>query len=192
MKRQTDDKQFLDPVFLRYGQEVYTNDLLDKINVFKINLETVERKQRAEIQAIQHLAQSTSHFEIYLHSNEVCNYTLPDVSETSALLRSQVKIYDLIHKTQDELNELFFDFAKKHQNVVAAVNVTIEQKMASMPEEQLKEVFARAKVMSTPLWTIKPHPLVNESQELTSMFFIGVNNNSSSIISEKYQERGRR
>lgn len=168
--------------------DVYANELLEKINVFKINLEAVERKQRSEIQNIQHLAQSTSHFEIYLHSDEVCSCALPDISETSALLRSKVKIYELIHKTQNELNELFFDFAKEHQNVVAAVNVTIEDKMASMPEDKLKEVFARAKVMSTPLWTIKPHPIVDVSQELTSMFFIGVNNNSSSIISEKYQE----
>lgn len=167
---------------------VYANGLLNNINVFKINLEAVERKQRSEIQAIQHRAQSTSHFEIYLHSDEVCNYALPDVSETSALLRSRVNIYDLIHKTQAELNELFLDFAKNHQNVVAAVNVTIEQKMASMPEEQLKEVFARAKVISTPLWKIQTGGLVDHCQELTSMFFIGVNDNSSSIISDRYHE----
>ena len=168
--------------------DIYANELLDKINVFKINLEAVERKQRAEIQSIQHLAQSTSHFEIYLHSDEVCRCALPDVSETSALLRSKVKIYDLIHKTQDELNELFFDFAKEHQDVVAAVNVTIEQKMASMPEDKLKEVFARAKVMSTPLWKVQTHGYVDHCQELTSMFFIGVNDNSSSIISDRYHE----
>jgi hypothetical protein len=86
------------------------------------------------------------------------------------------------------LNELLFDFAKEHHNVVAAVNVTIEDKMASMPEDKLQEVFARAKVMSTPLWKIQTHGYVDHSQELTSMFFIGVNNNSSSLISQKYQE----
>ena len=169
--------------------EIYVNDLLDKIKLFKINLEAVERKQRAEIQYIQLLAQSTSHFEIYLHSDEVCNYTLPDVSETFTLLRQQENIFGLIDKSEDELNEIFFEFAKKHQNVVAAVNVTIEQKMASMPEEQLKEVFARAKVMSTPLWKTQTHGYAAHCQELESMFFIGVYAQSvCPILTELFDE----
>lgn len=43
MKRQTDDKQFLDPVFLRYGQEVYTNDFAQSIRE-----DVLERKKQGK------------------------------------------------------------------------------------------------------------------------------------------------
>lgn len=168
----------------------YANELLNNINVFKINIEAVEQRQRNEIALIQLLAQSTSHFEIYLHTNEVCNSTtLPDVSETYALLRHQVNIYDLIHKTQDELNDLLFNFAKKHQKVIEAVNVTIGQKIASMPIEEVKEVFSRAKVMSTPLWKTQTHGYDAHCQEMESMFFIGVYAQSvCPILTELFNE----
>ena len=167
--------------------EVYTNELLDKIRLFKINLEAVERKQRKEIATIQQLAQSTSNFEIYLHSEEVTDFTLPNISEASALFRSEYSTYELITKSQEELDDLFFNFAKKHQSVVAAEKVTIEQKMASMPEEQLKAIFTRLREMSTPLWNINPHGYVENSQDLVSLFLIGVNDIPSSIINIKYR-----
>ena len=40
MKKQIDDKQFLDPVFLRYGQEVYTNDYAQRIREDVIDRKT--------------------------------------------------------------------------------------------------------------------------------------------------------
>jgi len=43
MKRQTDDKQFLDPVFLRYGMEVYTNDFAQTIRE-----DVIERKKQGK------------------------------------------------------------------------------------------------------------------------------------------------
>jgi len=40
MKKQVDDKQFLDPVFLRYGQEVYTNDYAQVIRADVLDRKT--------------------------------------------------------------------------------------------------------------------------------------------------------
>ena len=166
--------------------EVYTKELLNKIKVFKTNLRNVETKQINDISAIQQLAQSTSHFEIYLHTDEVLNFTLPNISDVSALLRSELPIYDLIAKTPLELDDFFFNFAGKQQSVVDAVNVSIEQKMSSMPEEKLKAIFARVRDMSTPLWNTSTHGKTIQRQPLTSLFLIGVNDIPSSIISKKY------
>jgi hypothetical protein len=53
------------------------NDYLERINVFKVNLDAVERRQRRDIATIQQAAKSHSNFQIYLHTYEVENFTLP-------------------------------------------------------------------------------------------------------------------
>ena len=121
----------------------YVKDLSQKVNVFKLNIEAVEGKQIREINTIQQLAKSYSKFQIYLHSDDVEHFGLPKVKETSALLRDRMPIYSLIGKTEEELCDLFFDFAKVQQPVIDAMNVSIEQKMRSMGEQELRDILAQ-------------------------------------------------
>ncbi len=164
----------------------YVHELSQKVSVLKSNIEAVERKQRREMNAIQQLAKSDSNFQIYLHTYDVEHFELPKVKETSALFRDKTPIYTLIGKNEDELSDLFFDFAKKQQSVIDAVNVSVEQKMRSMSERQLKVYFAKAKEMSSPLWSTNPGGHVEEAQELTTIFTIGVFDQSSGLIQEKF------
>lgn len=166
--------------------DAYVNDLLQKYNVFKSNIESVERKQRRDISAIQNKARSDSKYQIYLHSDDVERFGLPSVAETSALFRSQSPIYSLLGKSDSELNEILFDFAKVQQQVVDAVNVSIEQKMASIPSEQLKAIFGRVKEMSSPLWSTNTQGYLDHAQELTTVFTIGVYDQSAGIIQNNY------
>lgn len=169
--------------------EVYVNEYLEKINVLKANLDALERKLRKETAQIQQAAKSHSNFQIFLHANEVENFELPDVSEAAALFRCQTPIYALVGKTEQELNDLFFDFAKGHNSVIAAVNVSIEQKMSQMPEGQLKEIFTKIKEMSSPLWITNPHGYLQHAQELTTIFTIGVYDQSTSFIKREYSDQ---
>ena len=164
----------------------YVRELSQKISVLKSNVEAVERRQRREMNAIQQLAKSDSNFQIYLHTYDVEHFDLPKVKETSALFRDRTPIYTLIGKTEDDLRDLFFDFAKDQQSVKDAVNVSIEQKMRSMSDGQLKMFFAKAKEMSSPLWATNPGGYKEEAQELTTIFTIGVYDQSSGLIQEKY------
>jgi len=166
--------------------DIYVHELLQKVSVFKTNIEAIERIQRREISAIQQLAKSDSKFQIYLHSNDVELFSLPDVEDTSALFRNVTPINTLIDKTEVELCDLFFDFAKDQQAVIDAVNVSIEQKMRSMNDKQLKAIFAKIKEMSSPLWSTNPYGYLDHAQELTTIFTIGVFDQSSSFIQEKY------
>lgn len=166
--------------------DIYVKELSQKVNVFKTNIEAVERRQRRDINAIQQLAKSNSKFQIYLHSNNVEHFGLPKVKETSALFRDRMPIYSLIGKTEEELCDMFFDFAKVQQPVIDAVNVSIEQKMRSMGEKELKDIFAKIKEMSSPLWGTNPYGYLDEAQELTTIFTIGVYDQSSGFIQEKY------
>ena len=166
--------------------EIYVHELSQKVSVFKSNIEMVERRQRREINAIQQSAKSDSKFQIYLHTYDVEHFELPKVKETSALFRDKTPIYTLIGKNEDELSDLFFDFAKQQQSVIDAVNVSIEQKMRLMTDTQLRTIFAKVKDMSSPLWATNPHGYLDHSQELTTIFTIGVFDQTSGIIKEKY------
>lgn len=167
----------------------YVNELLEEINVFKVNVESVGKLQIKEISAIQNLAKSDSKFQIYLHSDDVENFNLPDIAETSAVFRNSNPIYTLADKSEKELCDLFFDFAKEQQTVKDAVNVSVEQKMRKMHKEtpaQLRTIFNKVKEMSSPLWSTNPHGYLDHSQELTTVFTIGVYSQSSGILQDNY------
>ena len=166
--------------------EIFVNALLQKINVFKVNIEAVERKQRRDINAIQQNAKSDSKFQIFLHSSDVDTFVLPDVAETSALFRSKKPIDSLLEKNESELKDLLFDFAKVQQNVTDAVNVSIEQKMKSMSDAELRILFAKVKEMSSPLWSTNTQGYLDHAQELTTVFTICVYDQASGILQEKY------
>lgn len=166
--------------------DVFVNEYLEKIKVFKVKLDALERKQRRDMAIIQQSAKSHSNFQICLHTYEVDNYTLPEVSETSSLFRSENPIYELVSKSEDELNEIFFNFAKKQNTVIEAVDVSIEQKMSTLSDSRLKEIFAKVKEMSSPLWSTNPHGQLDHAQELTTIFTIGVYDQSAGIIQSEY------
>ena len=166
--------------------ENYVHELSQKVNVFKSNVETAERKQKRNIIEIQNLAKSNSKFQIYLHSDDVDSFSLPNVKQMSDLFRSQKPICSLIDMTEQELCDTLFDFAKVQQPVIDAVNVSIEQKMRTMTDAQLKAIFAKVKEMSSPLWSTNTGGYLDQAQELTTVFTIGVFEQSSSIIKDKY------
>lgn len=166
----------------------YVNELLQGVNVFKTNIESTARSQRRDVAEIQQLATSSSKFQIYLHADEASRFNLPAVDETSANFRNKFPIYSLVHKTDTELREIFFDFAKDQQAVVAAVNVSIEQKLRSMPDNELRQIFSKIKEMSSPLWKTNTLGYLEHAQEMTTIFTIGVYDQASGIIQEKYKD----
>ena len=166
--------------------KTYVDTLMRKVTVLKSNIEAVERRQRRDINTIQQLAKSDSKFQIFLHSEDVESFKLPNINQTSTLFRNGTPIYTLIDKTEQELFDALLLFAKNQQAVVDAVNVSVEQKMRSMTDKQLKVIFAKAKEMSSPLWATNTQGYLDYAQELTTIFTIGVYDQSSGIIQEKY------
>lgn len=167
----------------------YVTTLSQKVAVLKSRIEAMEKNQRKDIQSIQQLAKSDSKFQVYLHSYDVEHFDLPDVKQTSASFRNEHPIYVLLDKTEAEIGVTFFDFAKVQQAVKDAVNVSIEQKMEKMHEknpEQLKQVFVKIKELSSPLWSTNTQGYLDQAQELTTVFTIGVFDQVSGIIKDKY------
>lgn len=158
------------------------DDFHERVHVLKHNIDSVARMQMQRISNIQMLARSKSKFQIYLYEDDVENYDLPDAETTSALFRQKCPIYTLVGKSESELNQIFFDFAKEHKNVTDAVNVSVEQKISSMAKEQREAIFARAKEMSSPLWQTNTQGYLDHALELTTVFTIGVYDQSTSIL----------
>lgn len=168
--------------------ESHVNALLQKIDVFKANVEAVERRQLRDITGIQQLSKSSSNFQIYLHTEDVSTFALPPVSEMSALFRSKYPVYTLVEKTQDELRVMLLDFAKDQQAVIDAASVSVDQKMRTMSDADLKNLFTKIKEMSSPLWGVNTAGYLDHAQELTTVFTIGVYDQASGIIQESYSD----
>ena len=162
-----------------------------KVNIVKLNefgkrLKAIEIKQINDISAIQDHAKNPSQFQIYLHNYEVDNFTLPNIAETSTLFRSKHPIYELVGKSEMELNDIFYNFAKDQTSVVEAVNVSIEEKMSKLSESQLKEIFTKVKEMSSPLWSIDFQGLQGYKYDLITILTIGVHDRSVGIIQSNF------
>lgn len=168
--------------------EVSVNELLESVKVLKANIDNIERIQRRDISDIQNRANTNSNFQIYLHSYEVENFTLPNIEETSALFRNEMPIYSLLEKSEGDIKSLLLEFAVKQRSVIDAASVSIEEKMSKMSKEELKAIFAKIKEMSSPLWSTNARGQNERAMELTTVFTIGVYNQAAGIIQEHFVE----
>jgi len=160
----------------------------DKIVLLKTNVSSVSRKQVKEISAIQRNAAVCSNFQLYLHLDDVCSFKRPKVEESSAQLRSQTPINTLLGESWETIEEKMWSYAKQHDDVKEAENVTIEQKLASMSENELLKCFEKMREMSSPLWSTNTGGYRAYAQPLTTIFTIGCFDAQNGIIQNKYVE----
>ena len=158
----------------------------EKVVLLKTNVASVSRKQVKEISAIQHNAATCSQFQLYLHLNDVSAFAHPKVEESSAQLRSKTPISTLLEESWETIEEKMWDYAKQHDDVKTAVNVTIEQKLASMSEDEIQGCFEKMKEMSSPLWNTRPGGYLDHAQPLTTAFIIGCYDAQRGIIQDRY------
>ena len=149
-------------------------------------MSSVSRKQVKEISAIQQSAAANSKFQLYLHLGDVRRIIRPKVEESSAQLRNMTPISTLLEDTWETIEEKMWNYAKQHDEVKAAVNVTIEQKLASLSEDEILRCFEKMKEMSSPLWNTRPGGYLDHAQPLTTAFIIGCYDAQSGIIQGKY------
>ena len=164
----------------------YIKSLSDAIAVLKVKVDDIGTCCLGNIQTIQNLARGESEFQIYLHSKDVHNFALPDVAETSAVFRSQTKICDLVMDSQEAIYSKLRGFAKNHQAAVNAGAKTIEEVMSKMDDGELRAIFKKVRDMSSPLWATDPKGYLQNAQQLTTVFTIGVFNQADGIIQKKY------
>ena len=160
----------------------------EKVVLLKTNVASVSRKQVKEISAIQHNAATCSQFQLYLHLNDVSAFAHPKVEESSAQLRSMTPISTLLEDSWETIEAKMWNYAKQHDDVNTAVNVTIEQKLASMSEDEILSYLEKMKEMSSPLWSTNAGGYLDHAQPLTTIFTIGCYDAQNGIIQNKYTD----
>lgn len=160
----------------------------EKVVLLKTNLSSVSRKQVKEITDIQHGAAVCSRFQLYLHLNDVSGFKHPKVEESSAQMRSKIPVCSLLDESWETIEEKMWNYAKQHDDVRTAVNVTIEQKLASLGEDELQSCFEKMKEMSSPLWSTNTKGYLDKARPLTTIFTIGCTDAQNGIIQNKYTD----
>ncbi|MCF0186554.1 MAG: hypothetical protein HUJ98_08730, partial [Bacteroidaceae bacterium] len=175
-----------------YAIQFY-NQLLQDVNVYqqkvtllKTNIKAVREQQLNEMAAIQRNAATCSKFQLYLHLDDVNNFARPAVADSSAQFRSATPINTLLGAGAPTIENKLWAFAEKHAKVKDAVNVTIEQKLASLSDVELQKCFIKMKEMSSPLWTTNTRGYCDYAQPLTTVFTIGCYDAQNGIIQDKY------
>ncbi|MBQ9137860.1 MAG: hypothetical protein IJX65_04400 [Alistipes sp.] len=166
----------------------YVCSILSQITVLKANVEAIQKKNVNAITTIQQAAKTPSKFQIFLHSDDVNDFVLPDVAETSALFIKEHPIEGLINQPAETIDAVLFNFAKGLQSVADVKNVTIEHRLSKMTDADLRRIFDKVKEMSSPLWSTDTHGKLDHAQELTTVFTIGVYNQSKGIIQSGYSD----
>lgn len=168
--------------------QVSINNILQEIIVLEQNLRTVERRQMTEIARIQHSANSRSDTQVFLHAYDVNHFTTPNTSDVFALFMANNTVHDLIKKNVDEISTIMYGFASRLDSVVNATKKTVEQVLADMNEDDVRDLINRMKEMSSPLWSTNVRGYLTAAQTMTSQFIIGVCDNNNSIIT-KYEDQ---
>lgn len=170
--------------------EKVLNEHLAKINKLLLNLKNISEKQWQEIRAIQGKAQTNSNFQIYLHQTDVISYSRPDVNALFTAYCATNNIKDLVEKGQVEIESRMWEFAKTQPSVKDAVNVSIEDKLKQMAdnnEQKVKDLLERLKNMASPMWNTNPMGYVTTASPLSGIFAVGCYDANIGILQERFK-----
>lgn len=166
------------------------NDHLAKINRLSQKLKSIADKQWQVIKTIQGKAQSNSNFQIYLHQTDVISYSRPNESALFSAYCASHNINNLIEKSESDIENDMWEFAKVQPSVNNAVNVTIEDKLKQMAddnEQKVIDLFNRLKNMASPMWNTNPMGYVTTASPLSSIFAIGCYDAINGILQERFR-----
>lgn len=167
------------------------NDHLAKIEGLSLKLNHIADKQWQEIKAIQGKAQSNSNFQIYLHQTDVISYSRPNESALFSAYCASHNINKLIEKSESDIENDMWEFAEVQPSVENAVNVTIEDKleqMANENEQSVKDMLERLKNMASPMWNTNTLGYVTEASPLSGIFTIGCYDAIKGVLQKRFKD----
>jgi hypothetical protein len=151
----------------------YINEQLRNIKTLKNNLAQLSEKNRKEILMIQNQASSTSKFQVFLHKEAVYNYTRPTINKVFTGYSTTNNIYNLLTASLTDIERSFMDYAKTDSDVMAAVNVTIDDVLDKMNDELAMTYLNKVKQMAAPMWGVNDRGYRKQKQELYKDTIIG-------------------
>lgn len=165
------------------------NGHLAQMQQLLLKLNNIASKQQSEIQEIQRKAKATSKFQIYLHEEDVFNYSRPDEDTIYTAFSSANSVIDFIGADQDHIEKKMWEFAKTQPNVLNAVNVSIENKLSKMEDQQVLNLIDRLKHLASPMWNTNLGGYVSTASPLSGIFAVGCYDAVNGILQEKYKDQ---
>lgn len=169
--------------------EAEIQQYLSTLRQLSLKLNTIAEKQESEILDIQRKARTSSKFQIFLHEEDVIKYSRPDITTAFTAFSSSYKLEDLVGADQNYIEKVFWNFAKSQPSVLAAVNVTIEDKLSQMPDAQVLNLLDRLKHLASPMWNTNLGGYVATASPLSGIFAIGCYDAINGILQSKYKNQ---
>lgn len=160
---------------------------LSKLRKLTLSLDTIAKKQGAEIIEIQRRAKTSSKFQIYLHEEDVQKYSRPDIKDLFTSFSGANSLVDFVGADPDFIEKKMWEFAKVHPSVLSAVNVTIEEKLSKMPQDQVLDILNRLKNLASPMWNTNLGGFVTTASPLSGIFAVGCYDAINGILQQKYK-----
>ena len=161
---------------------------LSTLQKLSLKLKTIADKQESEIRDIQKKARTSSKFQIYLHEEDVVNYSRLNVADVFTAFSSLYKLEDFIGADQNYIEKVLWDFAKLQPNVLEAVNVSIEDKLSQMPNSHVLKLIEQLKHLASPMWNTNLGGYVSQAAPLSGIFAIACYDAINGILQTKYKD----
>lgn len=161
---------------------------LSSMHQLSLKLKNIAKNQESEILEIQRKARTSSKFQIYLHEEDVKRYSRPDITTIFTAFSSKNQLEDFVGADQSYVEKVLWDFAKEQPVVHAAVNVSIEDKLSKMPQDQVLTYIERLKHLASPMWNTNLAGYVSTASPLSGIFAIACYDAVNGVLQEKYKD----
>ena len=154
------------------------------------HLTKIHDKYSDELLRQQQLASSTSKFQIFLHQTDVyqvSRYSLDDSikADFHSHFSKRGGLVQWLSLSKDQVDTQIWNFAKDTTPVINAVNVTIDEVLGQMSQEEVIGYFEQLKVLASPLWSYNTQGFNKTQLALDKFVIVGVGNRDTSILVTK-------
>ena len=150
------------------------------------NLRAVADCYSEQLSSLERIVSTPDAYQIYLHSSEV--YTLSryelsvDLIDTFRNHFERVGLLSWISSSKAVIEKQMLDLVNSLDLVNNAANVSIDDKLRTMPNNVVKECLNRLKILAAPLWSYNTQGYNQTQLALDKFVIVGVGNRYNSVL----------
>ena len=172
--------------------ETTINNYEQQLQNLKSHLRKICDKYSDDLLRQQQLASSTSKFQLFLHQTDIYNvskYGLDDSikADFHSYFLNRGGLVQWLSLSKEQVDTQIWNFAKDTAPVINAVNVSIDEVLAQMSEEEIVGYLDQLKVLASPLWSYNTQGFNQTQLALDKFVIVGVGNRDTSILATKPQ-----
>ncbi len=165
--------------------EEYIDSTLKKLQQLKVNLTSIDNDCKDKLVLQQHLANNSTLFTIYLHTDDVNNASkikLTEQIKTQFIQNFAGQIPDWTDMSQTVIDKRIWDFVTKLDDIQKTLHTNIETVLNAMPQEKVSAYLNRLKEISAALWNYDLDGTASTDVPLSHFFIVGVCDRDNNIF----------